>query len=302
MVTILVADDNEQNSTILRDVLESWGYKVRVASSGDKVLDLVQEDIPAAILLDVMMPGMNGYEVCQQLRRQSWGKKIPIILLTALSELEDRIHGYNVGADIFMTKPVNYQELQALLRKLLREQSESPFMEPTENVVRFLSHFLPRQETGSELETKAVALEQEYGKKLLQEMNLPGRAGQYLSIALRLQALDTCLSSSRKNIKTAMAELEVGSWLVPILTYSRDKQTATLQALEEQEGPLLLKVAAIFLVLKNYGRFYKERQGNSPDAVTALRRSALAGECSKSVVELLAGIVKNRMLLEELAQ
>ena len=300
MATILVADDNEQNSNILKDVLESWGHKVLLAASGDRVLEIVHQEVPDTILLDVMMPGLNGYEVCQQLRQKPASKKLPIILLTALGETEDRIHGYNVGADMFMTKPVNYQELQALLKKLLRERKACAFTEPADKVVNFLSCFLPPQETG---EQEILEMEQEYGQKLLQEMALAPRAERYLTVAIRLQKLETRLINDKQyNFKKALEELQLGNWLVPILTYSRNKNTATLQALEEQEGSLLLKVASIFLALKTYGVFYKEHRGNSSDALTALRRAAVAGECSKSVVESLASIVKNRMLLEDLVQ
>jgi DNA-binding response OmpR family regulator len=298
MATILVADDNEQNSGILKDVLESWGYKVVLAISGDTALDIVRTEIPDLILLDVMMPGLSGYEVCQILRQQDLGKNIPIILLTALSDVEDRIHGYNVGADVFLTKPVNYQELKALLEKLLMGRKESSFSESTERVVNFLTYFLPRDD---KLNKEIREMEQEYGQKLLQELNLSAKAGRYLTIALKLQDLEKRLDSPEdKAFRKALEQLQLGSWLIPILTYRCSKKTATFQALEEQEGSPLVKVAAVFLVLKTYGRFYREHKGNSSDALTALRRAALAGECSRTVVELLSGIVKDKLLLADL--
>jgi len=300
MGTILVADDNEQNSNILKDVLESWGYKVVVTASGDKVMTYAEQERPDVVLLDVMMPGLNGYEVCYQLRHTSFGKKLSIILLTALGETEDRIHGYNVGADMFITKPVNYQELKALLQKLLKEKKACSEVETREKVVDFLTCFLPAKDKKREINQEIIAAEEKYGKKLLQEMNLAPYTEKYLVTALRLQGMEEYFILPHSNIKQALAKLELGAWLIPILNYGSNLKTTTLQSLEEQENPTLVKVASVFLTLKRYGELYKEHQGNTSDALTALRRAAIAGECSKQVVELLAGIIKNRMLLDEL--
>lgn len=311
MSKILIADDNEQNSGILQDVLESFSYDVVLAASGDEALYLAKEEKPDIILLDVMMPGLSGYEVCQKLRQNPSTSHMPVVLLTALSEVEDRIHGYNVGADIFMTKPINYKELMAMIKKFLKEKGDLDLREPLDKVVNFLSEFLPpagKQEVSGEL---FLAVEQKYGRQMIHALQLPDKAARYLDIAIRVQGLSRCIQEDKGKgkIKKALSELQMGKWLLPILTYTEKKSQLSQE--EEQKGfcpdkdnsedvEFLGKVAEIFLVLKTYAEFYKDHKGNRSDALTALRRAAKAGQCNPLIVEQLAEIVKNRMLLEDL--
>ena len=312
MHTILIADDNEQNSGILQDVLESFSYKVILATSGDEALSMAKKEKPDIILLDVMMPGLSGYEVCQKLRQQPVTCRVPVVLLTALSDVEDRIHGYNVGADIFMTKPVNYQELMAMIKNFLKERGKPDLVEPIDKVVNFLRDFLPspgKENVPGEL---FLAAQQKYGLQLIHGMQLSAKEAQYLDIAIRVQGLSACLQESKGKIKLkkALSELQMGKWLLPILTYTgkdfkqqQEKQNPELSEQgknHDQETESLEKVAEIFLVLKSYAEFYKEHHGNRSDAVTALRRAAKGGKCNAVIVEQLAEIVKNRMLLDEL--
>jgi CheY-like chemotaxis protein len=311
MSKILIADDNEQNSGILQDVLESFSYDVVIAASGDEALYLAKDEKPDIILLDVMMPGLSGYEVCQKIRQNPSTSHIPVVLLTALSEVEDRIHGYNVGANIFMTKPINYKELLAMIKKFLKEKGELDLTEPLDKVVNFLSEFLPpsgKQEVSGEL---FLAVEQKYGHQMIHALQLPNKAARYLDIAIRVQGLSRCIQEDKGKgkIKKALSELQMGKWLLPILTYTgensqlsqKEEQNAFNQERDNSEDAEFLgKVAEIFLVLKNYAEFYKDNKGNRSDALTALRRSTKTGQCNPLIVEQLAEIVKNRMLLEDL--
>ncbi len=302
MKTVLIADDNEQNNGILQDVLESFSYRVVLASSGDAALSLAQKENPDIILLDVMMPGLSGYEVCRKLRQNPSTRHVPVVLLTALSEVEDRIHGYNVGADIFLTKPVNYQELMAMINKFLQEKAEPDLMEPVDKVVNFLSDFLPpsaKQEVPGEL---FLAVEQKYGVQLIHAMQMPVKAIQYLDIAIRVQGVSVCLQEGKGKgkLKKALGELEMGKWLLPILTYKGKGPFREGEKASKETDDFWGEIAEIFLTLKTYAECYKEHKGNRSDAVTALRRAALAGQCNSLIVEQLADIVKHRMLLEDL--
>ena len=122
MAKILVVDDNEQLRDLLKDVVESWGYEVLEASQGRSCLALAQKERPNIILLDVMLPGLSGYEVCQSLKEDPSTHDISIIMVSALTDVEDRIHGFKVGADNFLVKPINYEELRAIVTKHLNEQ------------------------------------------------------------------------------------------------------------------------------------------------------------------------------------
>lgn len=117
---ILVVDDNEQNLALVRAILRRHGYEPVLARSGEEALRHVLRDPPDLIILDVMMPGMDGIEVCRQLKDDEETRLIPIVIMTALDQPEDKIRGIEAGADDFLTKPVNQPELMARVRTVLR--------------------------------------------------------------------------------------------------------------------------------------------------------------------------------------
>lgn len=117
--TILVVDDSPPNVKLLRLILGAAGYRVLEAFSGPEALVTLHRDKPDAIVLDVRMPGMTGYEVCQQIRQDPEFAALPVIMVTALSLPEERIQGIEAGATDFITKPFNKKELLARLRASL---------------------------------------------------------------------------------------------------------------------------------------------------------------------------------------
>lgn len=129
MKKVLVVDDNEQNSDLLKDVLETWGYEVCIASQGLQVIPMTVSFKPDIILLDIMLPGMSGFEVCTALRNSATTRMIPVIMCSVLSELEDRVHAYSVGADNYLTKPINYNELKQILKSSLIKKNYVDGME-----------------------------------------------------------------------------------------------------------------------------------------------------------------------------
>ena len=116
---ILVVDDQPKNVKLLADILAVKGYEVATAESGAAALAQMKSAPPDMVLLDVMMPGINGYEVCQAIRADALLRALPVVLVTALDPSE-RIKGLEAGADDFLTKPINQAELLARVRSLLR--------------------------------------------------------------------------------------------------------------------------------------------------------------------------------------
>lgn len=117
---ILVVEDDISLRTILKMQLERAGYTVRAAEDGEQALRAVAEEVPDLVLLDVMMPGMNGYEVCEALKSDIVTANIPVIMLTARSEQEDRIRGLTGGANDYLTKPYEVEELLVRVRNILQ--------------------------------------------------------------------------------------------------------------------------------------------------------------------------------------
>jgi PAS domain S-box-containing protein len=118
--TILIVDDQESARQVLTGLLISKGYELVFASNGEEALAKAVELTPDLILLDVMMPGMNGFEVCRWLRADSQLAEIPIIMLTALDDQDSRLEGIKAGADDFITKPFDRLELQARVQSITR--------------------------------------------------------------------------------------------------------------------------------------------------------------------------------------
>lgn len=120
MATILVVDDEEPIQELLRFNLEKEGYLVCVAKDGQEALNQVKNDPPDLLVLDLMLPGMDGLEVCRKLRSNPKSEQIPIIMLTAKGEEIDKVLGLELGADDYMTKPFSPRELLARIKARLR--------------------------------------------------------------------------------------------------------------------------------------------------------------------------------------
>jgi DNA-binding response OmpR family regulator len=143
--TILVVDDEVRNVRLMEAILAPRGYTVVTAYNGEEALQHVQWQRPDLILLDVMMPGMNGFEVCKSLKDNADTCLIPVVIMTALGQTEDRIQGIEAGADDFLTKPVNRDELLARIRTSLRlKRAIDHKVSLLQNVQEHLVKFVPQ--------------------------------------------------------------------------------------------------------------------------------------------------------------
>jgi DNA-binding response OmpR family regulator len=120
---ILIADDEPNIVVSLEFLMERHGYEIRVATDGEEVLRAVEEFRPDLILLDVMLPGKSGFEVCQKLREEPAWQGVKIVMLTAKGRETEVAKGLALGADAYITKPFSTKELIAQVKKLLGEQT-----------------------------------------------------------------------------------------------------------------------------------------------------------------------------------
>jgi DNA-binding response OmpR family regulator len=123
MHTILVIDDDELVSRTLQRALKMYDYNVMVSNSGTEGLQLARRHKPDLFVLDVVMPGTDGYQVCRQVRGDPILKETPILFLTAKSKDEDKIEGFRAGGDDYLSKPFNMEELQLRIRAILRRST-----------------------------------------------------------------------------------------------------------------------------------------------------------------------------------
>ena len=148
--SVLIVDDTPENLTVLRQMLTEHGFHVRPAISGEIALKTVQTDLPDLILLDIVMPSMDGYEVCRKLKADEQTKHIPIIFISALNELKDKVKAFSEGGVDYITKPFQIEEvlvrvkthmtLHSLQRCLEEKNIE---LQKTFDEVKRLRGFLP---------------------------------------------------------------------------------------------------------------------------------------------------------------
>jgi CheY-like chemotaxis protein len=117
---VLIADDNQPNRELLEAYLDDEGYEIIMAGDGEQTMERVAEQAPDIILLDIMMPRLSGYEVCERLKADPATRSIPVLMVTALNEMGDIEKAIEKGCDDFLKKPVNRLELQTRVRSLLR--------------------------------------------------------------------------------------------------------------------------------------------------------------------------------------
>ncbi len=132
---ILVVDDDPRVREGLEKLLRREGYEVLAVADGQTALERVQEEDPDLVLLDVVMPGLNGFEVCARIKAEPERRLTPVVLVTGLGDVEDRVAGIQAGADDFLTKPFERVELLARVRSLLRVKRFTDELERAESVV-----------------------------------------------------------------------------------------------------------------------------------------------------------------------
>jgi CheY-like chemotaxis protein len=120
MASILVVDDSVSESKLIRKVLEDAGHSVSTAASGEEALTVVAKSRPELIILDVVMPGKSGFEVCRAIKKSRETADIPVILLTSKSRDSDRFWGMRQGASEYLTKPVEPAQLLGTVKKFVR--------------------------------------------------------------------------------------------------------------------------------------------------------------------------------------
>lgn len=172
--TVLIIEDEPDLQEILTYNLESIGYVVHVFDHGTRGLEAVQRLVPDIILLDVMLPGMDGLEICRHLRSNNSTKRIPIVMLTAKSEEVDQLVGFQMGADDYVTKPFKMRVLIERIKSLLRRANQP--LDDDSQVLSSNGIVLDRLQFRVTIDGESVTLTPTEFDLLWQLMEQPGRA------------------------------------------------------------------------------------------------------------------------------
>ncbi|HEY0156778.1 MAG TPA: HD domain-containing phosphohydrolase [Thermoanaerobaculia bacterium] len=166
---VLAVDDNEQNLQLLEEYLWSWGYDVVLARDGAEAVELYPRCNPSIIVLDVMMPNMDGYEAAQLIKSSPAGRTIPILMLTALTGTEDKIKALEAGADDFLNKPINREELRTRIRSLIRIRNLRKELDSSSNIIMTLTTALESKDPHTSGHVHRVA---SYAARLCDKLGL----------------------------------------------------------------------------------------------------------------------------------
>jgi putative two-component system response regulator len=217
MERVLVVDDNPHNCELMSDLLTNWGYEVNTVDQGMDAIAVARRDCPDIILLDVMLPGMNGFEVCHEIKTNPQTRDIPVIMLTVLNEVDDRIRGLKVGADYFMSKPFNYQELKFRVAALLQQKQRIDGMEEGQAVVDAFLAMMKRKDHQLYVHTCRV---KEYCEKVSRVLLLPEKQHERLLWAACLHDIGKVIDSSPSHPQTGqeiLSHLKMGSHVADLV-------------------------------------------------------------------------------------
>ena len=303
MKTVLIVDDNIKNLDLFKDFVESWGYETVTAQQGKDAISLAERYLPDIILLDVMLPGMSGYEVCRELKENTKTQHIPVVMITVLNDIADRIHVFKQGADQFLVKPVDYNELHAILDSLFGKKSMFDEMESRGTVIESLNVLLKQC-----LPSEAVVVADRkfhYCRKLCDYLNLSKNETEQGLLLVRIQDIIATLCKQKGTVPedemTFLEPLKMDKWVKPLLLYIRGYLNGVDETLQRKIKECHLeKLAGISFVLDRYGSILVSENGDDNKALLKLRQECSQYAYPDDVVRLLEQIVNDELFMKSL--
>lgn len=286
MSKVLIVDDNIQNCDILEDVITIWGYQVFKAYQGKEAIELALKHKPDIILLDVMLPGMNGFEVCNFLKNNFNTKDIIIIMLTVLNDVEDRKRGFKVGANLFISKPIDYEELKTRLDSLINFKKKYDEMEELESVSKSFLSIIKKFDIKI---YENIVLTEKYAKNISSFISLDEEIERKMINAINIIDIGKLFSNSKKELVSESLEitssLKCSSWLDDfVLNFDRDPKGLPI---EHQ----------ILIVSKEFANNL-QNEFNKEEALTLLMKKYNQDNDVNKVVNALKQVLEDERFIE----
>jgi putative two-component system response regulator len=307
---VLVVDDGAANRELIEACLAGIDCEIRTAEDGKTALKLIELDAPDLVLLDVQMPGMDGYEVCSRIRARPRGSLLPIVMITALDQTEDRVMALEAGADDFMSKPVERVELVARVRSALRLKALYDTLDSVDQVIFSLAAAVEAKDSLTEKHTQRVG---ERARQLGERMNLPeadldalyrggiihdiGKIGLPDSILLKPAPLDPD-EELRMRTHPLIGEaivrpLRSSSGLLPIIRHHHERYDGKgyPDGLRGEEIPRLARIVSVCDAYDSLINDRPYRPRRSPQEAMAIMSSGAGAQWDPKVVSMLASQV-----------
>jgi putative two-component system response regulator len=312
--SILVVDDNLVNAVLLKDLLATRGYQAVAVQSAAAAEAEIRRQAPDLILLDVVMPGKSGYEVCRELKADSKTRLIPIVMITGLSAREDRLKGIEAGADDFLTKPISAEELFARVGSLLKLKEFTDELETVDSVLCTLGLSVEARDPYTEGHCERLAKNASDLGTFLgldEESLLALRRGGYLHDLGKISVPDEILKKGTDLTEAEWAimkqhpvtgeaicrPLKSLRLVLPIIRHHHEHSDGSgyPDGLHDKEIPLLpriLQVVDIYDALRT-ARPYKPAFGHGEAAIT-MRHEAEIGLWDKELVAEFLNMLEKR--------
>src|SRR6267378_2578371 len=240
MAVVLVVDDGAANRQLVQAYMTGIDCEVRMAENGESALEQIKAEPPDLVLLDVQMPGLDGYEVCRRIKAGPRGRLLPVVMITALNQTDDRVRALESGADDFMAKPVERVELVARVRSALRLKALYNTLDSAEQVIFSLASAVEAKDSLTERHTQRVG---ESARHVGRRLGLPefaldalyrggiihdiGKIGVPDAILLKPGPLDEHeLSIMQSHVligESIVRPLRSGSSLLPIIRHHHER-------------------------------------------------------------------------------
>lgn len=299
MESILIVDDNKQNVEIIKDLLITWGYNVYVAFEGSQALDMACRFQPDVIFLDVMLPGMNGFEICKKLKNSIATRDIPVIMLTVLNDIEDRIRGFNVGADVFLSKPIIYQELRNRVTWAINFKKTFSDMENKSQVVQSLLNMMQLKDSNL---CRHACMVKDYCEKVAKILFVTGQAMDRLLIGAYLHDVGKVISTAPdEHVEFGLniiAPLKMDDWLKVFVRHHHEKLNGQgfPDGLTSNEMTLELKI----LITVNRFVEIMTQTGDKDASIIQLYDESSQGLWSREVLEAIKQVLKDEKFIKSI--